>query len=243
MTRYPFVSGLRYGRCMTARALVVLVVALATGTGALAAAKPPALPAGALRGPETRLQQYPKVSLATREERAEARRLRAEMRDAARAWRTPRLADAAGFDTRLARRRVAKGAVGYLHAENRRWSNDRVYLDPRRPEALIYANVPGRKLVLVGMMFSMPRGARGPTPGGPITRWHTHRVCARGNHRGLTPRHDGTCPPGTRARQGSEMLHAWFTRDLRSAYAIHAPERELGLAGLLPAAYCRLPRR
>jgi hypothetical protein len=35
------------------------------------------------------------------------------------------------------------------------------------------------------------------------------------------------------------MLHVWFTRDLRSAFAIHAPEPELCHAGLLPAARCR----
>jgi len=35
------------------------------------------------------------------------------------------------------------------------------------------------------------------------------------------------------------MLHIWFTRDLRSAYAVHAPEPELCVAGLLPSDYCR----
>ena len=69
------------------------------------------------------------------------------------------------------------------------------------------------------MMFSMPRGVHGPTPGGPITRWHTHKVCVRGNARGLAPRADGSCPPGTRVRHGSEMLHVWFTHDLRSSFA------------------------
>jgi hypothetical protein len=229
------------------RCLAVLLLSLATATGgppafgALTAAKSGELPAGALRGPETRLRQYPTVSLATPAQREAAADLLAEMRATAGPWRDPLKAAAAGFDTHAARHRLNAGSVGYLHAEHRRWSNDRVYLDPHRPEALIYANVPGRRLVLVGMMFSMPRGRRGPNPGGPITRWHTHRVCARGNRRGLAPRADGSCPPGSRSRQGSEMLHAWFTRDLRSAYAIHAPERELGLAGLLPAAYCRLP--
>jgi hypothetical protein len=223
--------------------LLLALAAVATGpqaVGALPSSKPRKLPPGTLRGPENALRQYPTISLATRVQRTAAARLMAEMRSAARPWRDPAAAAAAGFHTRTARRRIA--TVGYLHAEHRRWSGDRVYLDPARPEALIYANVPGRRLVLVGMMFSMPRGRRGPTPGGPITRWHTHRVCARGNQRGLTPRPDGSCPPGTTSRQGSEMLHAWFTRDLRSAYAIHAPERELGVAGLLPAAYCRLPR-
>jgi hypothetical protein len=118
--------------------------------------------------------------------------------------------------------------------------SDDVFLDPRRPEALIYANIPGRPLVLVGIMFSMPRRAHGQTPGGPITRWHTHAVCANGIKRDLAPRPDGSCRPGETLRQGSEMLHVWLTRDLRSAFAIHAPARELGLARLLPPAFCRL---
>jgi hypothetical protein len=196
------------------------------------------LPAGALRGPAHELPQYPTVALATPTQRAAAIRLLAESRRSVSRWPTPAAAAAAGFDTRPARR-ARPERVGYLHAEHRRFSDDRHYLDPRRPEALIYANVRGRSLVLVGMMFSMPRGVRGPTPGGPITRWHTHRVCARGDERGLAPRPDGSCPPGTTSRQGSEMLHLWFTHDLRSAFAIHAPEPELCAVGLLPRQVCR----
>ena len=98
--------------------------------------------------------------------------------------------------------------------------------------------MPGRPLVLVGVMFAVPRGVRGPTPGGPITRWHTHRVCVEGDRRGLAPRPDGRCPPGTRSRYGSEMMHVWFTRDLRSAYSVPAPVRELCAAGLVPRPYC-----
>jgi len=37
----------------------------------------------------------------------------------------------------------------------------------------------------------------------------------------------------------SEMLHVWFTRDLRSAFAISAPKPELCAAGLIPARACR----
>src|SRR6266508_6510454 len=69
-------------------------------------------------------------------------------------------------------------------------------------------------------------------------RWHFHRVCARGNLRGLKPLSDGTCPSGETLREGSEMLHVWFTDDRRSAYAIHAPEPELCAARLLPVGYC-----
>jgi hypothetical protein len=34
------------------------------------------------------------------------------------------------------------------------------------------------------------------------------------------------------------MMHIWFTRDLRSAYAVHAPWPELCAARLLPSATC-----
>ena len=136
-------------------------------------------------------------------------------------------ADAGGRSVpRSARRRTRDGAARLL--------------DPRDPKALIYANMPGRRpLVVVGVMFSVKRSELGPTPGGPITRWHAHLVCAAGGNRGLKPRNDGSCPKGRRLRQGSEMLHLWFTSDLRSAFAIRAPEPELCRDGILPQAACR----
>jgi len=224
---------------MLARSLPLAAVCatlglVALGSTALASGEPGKLPPQTLRGPEDRLQEYPTVSLATPAQRAGAERLLAQIRASARRWRRLPDATAAGFDTRTARRRHGDPSVHYLHAEHHVYSQDHVYLDPRRPEALIYANVRGHTLLLVGMMFSMPRGVHGPTPGGPITRWHTHKVCVRGNARGLAPRADGSCPPGTRVRHGSEMLHVWFTHDLRSSFAIHAPAPELGLTRPFP---------
>jgi hypothetical protein len=209
--------------------LCAILVFVALEPAAQASGQPGRLPPQTLRGNENRLQEYPTLSLASPSQRAAAERLLAQIRATARGWRRLPDATAAGFDTRTARRRPGDRSVHYLHAEHHVYSHDGRYLDPQRPEALIYANVPGHPLLLVGAMFSMPRGMRGPTPGGPITRWHTHRVCARGGARGLTPRPDGSCPPGTKAREGSEMLHVWFTLDLRSAFAIHGPARELGL--------------
>ena len=202
------------------------------------AAERPKLPARTLRGPAAQLNQYPTLGLATGAQRAASERLLADMRRAARPWRNPAAARAAGFDLRTARRRPGDRSVGILHAEHRPYRNDDHYLDPTRPETLVYVNAPGRPLTLIGVMFSMPRGARGPNPGGPITRWHTHLVCMVGNKRGLSPRADGSCPAGAVKRQGSEMLHVWFTRDLRSAFAIHAPYPELCRVGLIPATAC-----
>lgn len=196
------------------------------------------LPAGANHGLVKHLQQYPDVSLATPAQRAAARSLLTHARRAAFAWRDARRAKAAGFDTHTAPRAAGDRSVHYLHAEHRRYSADRVDLDPQRPESLIYANAPGRPLVLVGVMFSVRRGVLGRTPGGPITRWHRHNVCTKSGKRGLDPLPDGSCPRGARLIQGSEMMHLWFTPDLRSAYAIHAPGPELCAAHLLAPGQC-----
>jgi hypothetical protein len=197
------------------------------------------LPAGTLRGPFHRMRQYPVLALATREQRAAALRLRAEVRIAVRRWRTLRLAAAAGYDVRRPPRRPDYDAVRWFHADHRRgFHSDGVQVDPSAPETLVYADVPRRPLVLVAVMFTVPRGVRGPTPGGPITRWHRHLVCIRRNGPGLTPGPNNTCPRGHKLRLGAEQLHVWLTRDLRSAYAIGAPVHELCVARLLPPGRC-----
>lgn len=200
------------------------------------------LPASSRRGLIDHLLQYPDVTLATPAERARALRALAQLESAAANgdWRNVRAAARAGYDTRTRARRAGDSSVYYFHAERPQEPRGRVLLDPRRPKALIYANAPGRPLVLVGAMWSTRDGERGPNPGGSITRWHSHVVCKQGERRGLKPPASGKCPPGSRLTQGeSEMLHVWFTGDLRSAFAIRAPQPELCARGLLPRNYCR----
>jgi hypothetical protein len=195
------------------------------------------LPAGVAHGLAFHLRQYPDLSLASAAQRAAATRMLQLARSASARFRDARAARRAGYDTHLAKN--APAAVGYLHAESRRNANDGRFFDPKKPEALIYANQTGQPLVLVGVMFSMPRGKPGPTPLGPVGRWHSHVICVQGTKRGLAPPGPGGCPKGQRLAQGSEMLHLWFTKDLRSAYAVHAPVPELCRDGLLTAATCR----
>jgi hypothetical protein len=202
----------------------------------------PQLPARAEHGLALRLRQYPDLALASPAQRAAARALLVRLRATALPWQDPRAARAVGFDVRRPLRRPGETRVMWFHSENRAWHSDRRYLDPRHPDTLIFADVPNHPLILVGVMISMPRGLRGPTPGGPITRWHSHLVCVRDGKRGLAPRADGGCPAGARRVQGSEMMHVWFTRDLRSAFAIHAPGPELCTSQLLPEAVCRDPQ-
>jgi hypothetical protein len=204
----------------------------------------PILPARIKHGLAHRLQQYPAVYLATPRQRAAAERLRRRLFAAARRFADPRAAEAAGFDLRRARREPGERRVMWFHSENRIWHAGRTAaLQPSRPDTLIYADLPGRPLRLVGVMISMPRGVRGPTPGGPITRWHYHLVCVAGAKRGLAPSGDGSCPAGSKLGVGSEMMHVWFTPDLRSAYAIHAPWPELCAEQLLPRAACASGKR
>lgn len=200
------------------------------------------LPAATRHGLIDHLLEYPDVRLATKGERRGAERVLASLESAARLghWSDPRYAERAGFDMRTVPRKPGDRSIHYLHAERHQEPRGRILLNPRRPKALIYANAPGRPLALVGAMWSMRRDELGPTPGGPITRWHSHIVCVKPGHRGLVPPASGKCLPGMTLRQGrSEMLHVWFTRQLRSAFAIRAPEPELCKAGLLPRTYCR----
>lgn len=205
------------------------------------------LPASRRRGLIDHLLQYPDVSLATPGERARAERVLGQLVSAAEKgnWQDVRAAERAGYDTRTRARKPGDGSVHYFHAERPQEPRGRVLLNPRRPKALIYANAPGQPLVLVGAMWSMRDGERGPNPGGPITRWHSHVVCAQEGRRGLKPPASGKCPPGARLIQGrSEMLHVWFTGELRGAFAIRAPEPELCTEGLLRKDYCqRVARR
>jgi hypothetical protein len=237
--------------------LLLVVVASVVPSGAPASGRadppprslvctPPAgsekLPPTSRRGLIQHLEQYPVVALATARERVRARRLLARLVEAADSgsWRDEGAAERAGFDMRTAPRKPGDLSVRYFHAERRQEPRRRALLDPTRPKALIFANAPGRALVLVGAMWSTRDGEVGPNPGGPITRWHSHTVCKEGRKRGLKPLRVGKCPPGARLTQGtSEMLHVWFTRDLRSAFAIRAPEPELCATGLLPAGYCK----
>ena len=242
---------------MIERRLVVtagLAIALLAASGEARPATPPALvcklpresnrtlPPTVRHGLIDHLPQYPTVALALPRERIRARRILSRLVEASEEgdWRNVRAAARAGYDTRSRPRKSGDRSVFYFHAERHQEPRGRSIFDFTRPKALIYANAPERPLVLVGAMWSTRDGEVGPTPAGPILRWHSHVVCKAGTKRGLKPLRGGRCPPGSRLMQGaSEMLHVWFTGDLRSAYAIRAPRPELCSAGLLPHGACR----
>jgi hypothetical protein len=232
---------------------VALAAGLLAAVGEASSAVPPALvcklprestrtlPPTARHGLINHLRQYPTVELATPRERARARFVLTGLVAAAKhgRWADVRAAERAGYDTRTRDREPGDRRVFFFHAERREAARGRSIFDFTRPKALIYANAPGRPLVLVGAMWSTRDGEVGPTPAGPLIRWHSHVVCKQGEKRGLKPLAGGKCPAGARLRQGaSEMLHVWFTAELRSAFAISAPRPELCKARLLPRAGC-----
>jgi hypothetical protein len=193
------------------------------------------LPAATEYGLASHLRQYPDLSLATPSQLTAARSVFQQAKAAALPYARLAAARLAGYDLHLARKPPA--VLGVLHAEKKWRRAGRDFFDPTKPKALIYARQPGRPLVLIGVMFSMPRGVLGPNTLGPIGRWHSHLICFRGDARGLAPP-GRFCPAGEKLGQGSEMLHIWFTNDLRSAYAIHVPVRQLCRDGLLDADTC-----
>jgi hypothetical protein len=239
-----------------ARSIVVGLAAsiVLAGAGNARPAAPPALicklplhstqtlPPTARHGIIHHLLQYPAVQLATPQQRVRARLVLTRLEDAARRghWTNVAAATRAGYDTRSRARAPGDRRVFYFHAERHEQPRGNSIFDFTRPKALIYANAPGHPLILVGAMWSTRDGEVGPTPAGPILRWHSHVVCKAGKKRGLKPPASGVCPAGSRLTQGaSEMLHVWFTHDLRSAFAISAPKPELCRDGFLPHASCK----
>ena len=173
--------------------------------GVLAPERGPLLPATAKHGLAHRLRQYPVVGLAAPGERAAAEQLRRELFKAAQRWADPRAAEAAGFDLRRARRAPGERRVMWFHSENRRFHAGRGSFDPSRPDTLIYADLPGRPLRLVGAMISMPRGLRGPDSG-----WADHPLALppRLRHR---PR-AGTRTPRPTAPARPNQCSVWAAR-------------------------------
>ena len=177
------------------------------------------LPATARRGFIDHLLQYPDVRLATPAERGghEASSSSSRRRRHGKVGAAPPRAERAGFDTRTAPGSPATHPSTTSTRSGIRSRGAASILDVTRPKALIYANAPGRPLVLVGAMWSTRDGERGPTPAGPIMRWHSHVVCKAGKQ----ARPQASCGRHLPARFAS---HAGHERD--AARLVHARSAE-----------------
>lgn len=131
-----------------------------------------------------------------------------------------------------------------MHYMHNAREHDTEVLQPERPEGLVYVNTEDGPL-LVGAVFTMPKlGLNGPTPGGPITHWHTHNVCIALPKIALTGLATplGACPPGSINVTTPEMMHVWtidvpggpFADDLDDKFVARLAReggRSLALAG------------
>jgi hypothetical protein len=164
------------------------------------------------------------VAAASDDERARAEALWKASAANAERWRDPAAAARAGFRFRDQDEAGPGRPVRFLHVPNPAWRADGRVLDPAHPETLVYWTGPGERLTLVGVMYTAPRGAHGPTVGGPITRWHDHESCRDPATQAKLGRPvDGACPQGQVYRRSVEMMHVWFTDDLATAFARRAP--------------------
>lgn len=144
---------------------------------------------------------YPDLAAATAAQRAEAQRLwLGSKRAAKRLFPTPAAARRRGFRGHV--KHVHRPVPFFFHLRNNHDIDDGRELDPRHPEAIVYWYDPPRPMRLVAFMYRVREG-REPSYGGKLLPWHSH--C------------DGF----------SVVMHAWFTNDLRSAFARRAPRPEL----------------
>ena len=172
------------------------------------------LPASSRRGLIDHLLQYPDITLATTGERARAHRVLAQLESAAAKgdWRNVPAAERAGYDTRTRVRKVGDG-VGALLPRGATPGAPRPSPPRSSPaQGTHLRERAGTALVLVGAMWSTRDGERGPNPGGPITRWHSHMVCKQGERRGLkAPRErqvsSRRAPHSGKERDAARLVH------------------------------------
>ena len=147
----------------------------------------------------------PVAAVVTPEQADAAVHLLAQTRSSIARYQDPAAAMAAGFEPG-----PVSNADPLLHFTNK--ANANVFLDPDRPQALVYGRTP-HGLRLLGAMFQMPKiGQWGPDPGGSLTQWHQHEgICFSPfgfEFSFATP--FWTCPVGSTNITTPPMLHVWI---------------------------------
>lgn len=109
---------------------------------------------------------------------------------------------------------LTKTGLPIAHFVNKAYMLDGDVLNPGKPEALMYLKTTDGQMILTGVMYMADIGA-GPTPGGPLTMWHTHPdLCfsiraTQSGSRDMTKTENGDCPRGY-ANLNFEMMHVWL---------------------------------
>ncbi|GIW06289.1 MAG: hypothetical protein KatS3mg060_1094 [Dehalococcoidia bacterium] len=200
-----------WGRAALLAAPIALLVALAGSAGLIAARGESTLSgshrhehAGVLAGGHAHGADA--LVAATEAERLAAADLVARTRSGSARFADFHVAQQEGY-RQVTRYPFGDGTYGPAHFVAERYVSDGQLLDPEHPESLMYARLPDGRMAFLGVMFLAPKG-KGPTPGGPITSWHSHdNLCIGAD--GVVPKRAGRCPAGT-AAVTNEMMHLWL---------------------------------
>jgi hypothetical protein len=124
-------------------------------------------------------------------------------------WKDPAVAEAAGFYS------IGDGMTGTEHFVNQAFIDDEVFLDPDKPESLVYDTTKGGRELVAAMYMVKPGTPLSEVPrlGGKLTQWHTHEnLCYRPDGRlgGLTDA-EGKCRAGLTKPPPTPMIHTWIT--------------------------------
>ncbi|MGM7645707.1 hypothetical protein ACSVDM_12480 [Nocardia sp. JW2] len=116
-------------------------------------------------------------------------------------------------------RSIGDAATGYEHWINTGYIRDDSFLDPTRPESLVY-RVDGQNRTLVSAMY-MAKGKKIDDPAlteyaGPLMQWHVHdNLCWKAGDNGPqvagVTDEQGNCPPNSiNPGAGNPMVHVWI---------------------------------
>jgi hypothetical protein len=111
---------------------------------------------------------------------------------------------------------IGDAASGYEHYINSAYLRDDAFLDPNKPESLVY-QVDGDKRTLVAAMFAASDISLTDPKlvdwGGPLMQWHVHGDLCWSFKEVVVGVTDeaGTCPPGSiNAGRDTPMVHVWI---------------------------------
>lgn len=121
---------------------------------------------------------------------------------------------------------VTINRTGYgVHLENKAYSKDGRILDTEHPEQLMYAIADG-KATLLSAVYTVPYAGRpAPSPGGPLTHWHSHNVCVTLLPPGFSVVNAyGTCPSFAVKLALPLMMHVWVVDNPGGPYVDGVPD-------------------
>jgi hypothetical protein len=116
------------------------------------------------------------------------------------------------------------GKYGPAHFHNDEYARASYYghpghVDPHHPSALVYLKLPDERMLLLGAMYTAPKGM-GPRIGGDLTAWHRHANLCFGSAGAVLSKTPGVCPSGARfVGDRVEMLHVWVFDNPDGAFA------------------------